>query len=59
MQNITLTISLDEANLILEALGELSFKKVYPLVSKIQQQAAQQLNNKPPTKSLNAETNDG
>lgn len=43
MQEITLKISLDEVNMILEALGEMPFKRVYPLVNKIQEQAAQQL----------------
>lgn len=43
MKEIVITVSLDEANLILEALGEMPFKKVYPLVSKIQEQASQQL----------------
>ena len=43
MQEITITVTLDEANLLLEALGEMPFKKVYPLVSKIQEQAATQL----------------
>ncbi len=43
MQELTLKITLEEANLILEALGDMPFKKVYPLVSKIQEQAAQQL----------------
>ncbi len=59
MQNITLNISIDEANLILEALGDLPFKKVYPLVSKIQEQASQQLSNKPSVKPSNVEPNDG
>lgn len=43
MQEITLKLSINEANLILEGLGELPFKKVYDLVSKIQQQASTQL----------------
>ena len=43
MQEITLQLTIDEANLILEALGELPFAKVYGLIGKIQEQAGQQL----------------
>lgn len=43
MQEITLTITIDEANLILEALGSQPFNKVYSLIGKIQAQAAAQL----------------
>ena len=49
MQKINLTITLDEANLILEGLGDLPFKKVYALVGKIQEQAGQQLRSAPPS----------
>lgn len=44
MKEINLKITLDEANLLLEALGELPFKKVFNLVNKIQTQASEQLN---------------
>ncbi len=44
MKNITLQMTTDEANLILEALGNLPFVKVYSLIGKIQEQARQQLN---------------
>ncbi len=44
MKELTLTVSVDEANLILEALGNLPFAKVFGLVGKIQEQAQQQLN---------------
>ena len=44
MKELTLTVSVDEANLILEALGDLPFAKVFALVGKIQEQARQQLN---------------
>jgi len=44
MKNIDLQLSIDEANLILEALGALPFSKVYTLIAKIQEQASQQLN---------------
>jgi hypothetical protein len=43
MQEITLKLTIEEANLILEGLGELPFKKVYALVNRIQQQASAQL----------------
>jgi hypothetical protein len=43
-KEIKLTLSLDEANLILDALGEQPFAKVFGLIEKIQQQASQQLN---------------
>jgi hypothetical protein len=44
MKNINLQLSIDETNLILEALGNLPFSKVYALIAKIQAQASQQLN---------------
>ena len=43
MKEIDLQVSVDEANLILEALGNLPFVKVYTLIAKIQQQANQQI----------------
>jgi hypothetical protein len=43
MQTIQLTISLEEANLILDALGQQPFRSVYELIGKIQQQANEQL----------------
>lgn len=43
-QNITLDITIDEANKILQALGTQPFQEVFQLVEKIQQQAASQLN---------------
>lgn len=45
MQEIKLQVTIDEANLILEALGNLPFARVYGLIGKIQEQAGQQLNN--------------
>jgi hypothetical protein len=42
-ENITLQLSTDEINLILESLGSMAFVKVYALIGKIQQQAAEQL----------------
>ena len=46
VKEISLKVTLDETNLILEGLGNLPFAKVYALVAKIQGQAQQQLNDK-------------
>ncbi len=43
MKDIHLQLTTEEANLILEALGNLPFVKVYTLIGKIQEQARQQL----------------
>jgi hypothetical protein len=43
MQEIQLQLTLAEINQILDALGEKSYKQVYQLVLKIQQQAENQL----------------
>lgn len=43
MQEVHLKLTVEEVNLILEALGNLPFVKVYGLIGKIQTQAAQQL----------------
>jgi hypothetical protein len=43
MTEINLRITLDDANLILEALGQQPFAKVFTLISKLQQQASEQL----------------
>lgn len=43
MQSLHIHLSVDETNLILEALGNLPFAKVYGLVANIQQQASTQL----------------
>jgi hypothetical protein len=47
MKEINLTVTVDEVNLILEAVGQLPFVRVYTLVAKLQQQASQQLAGKP------------
>jgi len=47
MQEIQLSLTLAEVNQILEALGEKSYKNVFQLVSKIQEQASSQLNAAP------------
>ena len=44
MEKIKLEITIEEANLILEALGSMPFVQVFELIGKIQQQASQQLN---------------
>lgn len=52
MKKMNLQISIDEANLILEALGNLPFARVYALIGKIQEQAGQQVNSEnPPTEA--------
>jgi hypothetical protein len=43
MQTIRLTITLDDTNLILEALGALPFARVHQLIGTIQAQATVQL----------------
>lgn len=43
MQDIELTLTVGDVNLILEGLGNLPFAKVYALVGKIQEQAAPQI----------------
>lgn len=42
MQELVLKLTIDEANVILEGLGNLPFAKVYGLISKIQTQAGEQ-----------------
>ena len=44
MKELNFKVTLDEANLILEGLGQIPFAKVYTLVAKFQAQAQQQLN---------------
>jgi hypothetical protein len=41
--NLTLTLTLDEANLVLEALGQLPYARVYRFIDRIQEQARTQL----------------
>ena len=43
MQTIQLTLTVEEVNQILNALGEQPYAKVYTLVNKIQEQAQAQL----------------
>jgi hypothetical protein len=44
MSNIKLNLTIEETNLVLEALGNLPFVRVFELVNKIQAQAQQQFN---------------
>ncbi len=43
MNNIEFTLSLEEANVVLEALGQMPFMRVHELIAKIQKQAEAQL----------------
>lgn len=43
MKNITLELSVEETNLVLGALGELPFSRVFNLIGKVQEQANKQL----------------
>jgi hypothetical protein len=43
-KEVTLTVTLDEANLLLAGLGELPAKVSLALIDKVRQQAVQQLN---------------
>lgn len=43
MPDIQLRLTIDDLNLILEAVGNLPFARVYGLVSKLQAQAAEQI----------------
>jgi hypothetical protein len=45
--SLHLELSIEDVNLILEALGELPFKSVYGLVSRLQSQARGQLQSPP------------
>ncbi len=56
MKEIKLQVSVEEANLILEALGNLPFIKVYGLIGKLQEQASQQVNGTGPTPAEEGES---
>lgn len=43
MRKLELRLTVDDANLLLEGLGQLPFAKVHALVSEIQAQASEQL----------------
>lgn len=44
MKELNFKLTIDQANTILEALGNMPYAKVYPIIQTIQQQAAEQLN---------------
>ncbi|WP_437787391.1 hypothetical protein [Sorangium sp. So ce1097] len=46
-RELQLSVTVDEANLILEGVGLLPFARVYALVAKVQQQAREQLAGEP------------
>lgn len=48
MQNINLSLSIDEVNLILESLGEQSYAKMHQLIANIHQQTQKQLQQEQP-----------
>ncbi len=50
-KTIKLTVTVDQTNLILEALGQLPFVKVYELIGSIQGQAKEQLSETAPEPS--------
>jgi hypothetical protein len=52
---ITLTLSTEQTNLLLEALGQQPFIKVYELISHIQRQAGEQLAATEDSQSKNAD----
>lgn len=56
VKEINFKVTINEANLILQALGDLPFAKVFALVAKIQEQAQQQFNGEnPPGEKADAE----
>ena len=60
MDELKLSLTIDETNLILEGLGNLPFVRVHQLVAKIQQQASSQLGtvNTPIAPGQTIQTND-
>jgi hypothetical protein len=44
MQKIKLELTIDETNLVLQALGNMPYQQVFQIINEIQQQASQQLN---------------
>ncbi len=55
MQTINVSVTVDETNLILEALGAMPFARVYELVDKIQRQAQEQIDGPPAADGLRIE----
>lgn len=54
MQEINLRLAVEDVNVILEGVGSLPFARVYTLVGKIQEQAAQQMRAAHPAKTEEA-----
>ena len=52
MKEVNLKLTLDEANVVLNSLGNLPFVQVSQLISKIQLQAGEQLNGNGKTKEV-------
>jgi len=50
-QSLNLTVTLEEANLILEGLGSVPYARVYRLIEKLQAQARRQIEASPEAKS--------
>jgi hypothetical protein len=48
MKNLTFTLTLEEANIVMEGLGHLPFQKVFKVIEKIHLQANQQLSGNAP-----------
>jgi hypothetical protein len=53
MKNIQLDLTIEETNIILEALGALPFARVYLLIGRIQERARQQLEPQPASVGAN------
>jgi hypothetical protein len=51
MTPIQLSLTLDETNILLEALGQLPYVRVYSLINKIQQQATVSLKDEAPAET--------
>jgi hypothetical protein len=49
MNNIQLDLTIEDTNLILEALGALPFAQVYTLIGRIQERARKQIEDQAPT----------
>lgn len=58
MPQITLTLSLDDTNLVLEALGAMPYARVYELIAGIQAQAHAGLAGGAPVTPIGAEGHD-
>jgi hypothetical protein len=57
MKDISLTLTIEETNLVLEALGNLPFARVFAVIGKIQEQARQQLSDDTPAPDTKASDN--